>query len=100
MEGARGALLTYNLLNGLTSLQDLSVQLIDLEAAGLPAGYYADVLRRLPSITAAQVQQAARALLHPEALLWVVAGEPAVVQAELAEAGITDARFFAAEELR
>ena len=98
--GSKGALVTYNIAGALTSVEQMGAQLVEVARGGIPAGWYADALRRLPAITPAEVHQAAQALLDPDALLWIIAGDRALLERELAEAGITGARVYTPAELR
>ncbi|HWS55759.1 MAG TPA: hypothetical protein VN228_16590, partial [Pyrinomonadaceae bacterium] len=68
--------------------------------AGRPATHYAEAATRLRAFTPEDVTRAARALLDPELLVWVIAGERAAVERELREAGVTGARVFDPAETR
>ena len=59
-------------------------QLMDLELAGRPAGYFDTYLERLRAVTAADVARAARDHLHPDRLVAVVIGDSAAMGAPAA----------------
>jgi predicted Zn-dependent peptidase len=77
--------LESTLTSGLMSLDELNERLLELARNDLPADYYTNALRRLQTITAAEVQAAARELLRPGQLIWLLAGDRATVERELRE---------------
>ena len=73
---------------GLTSLERLNEQLVEAARTGRPVDARAATLDRLARLTPADLQAAARRLLDPERLVWVVAGARTAMTRELREAGL------------
>lgn len=78
----------------------MNVQLMELARKRLPNGSYAEALRRLHAFTPEDVTRAARALLDPDSMVWVIAGERAAVERELRESGADGVRFVSPGEMR
>ena len=55
----------------------------DLLQLGLPLNYYDDYVERVSAITVADVETAARSLLNPEHMIWMVVGDSAQVKKPL-----------------
>jgi predicted Zn-dependent peptidase len=77
------------LLPGLTSLEAMNRQLLELPRNNLSAAYYAGAQQKLRDITPTQLQQAAQRLLRRDAMVWVIAGPAQPVARELAEVGLS-----------
>lgn len=80
--------------DGLTSLERMNGRLLEIARGRLPSGYHAGALSRLAALTPGDVRDAARRLLDPDALLWIVAGERTALEAELLVAGIGTVEVF------
>ena len=84
----KGHVMGEEVTGGLTSLQRLSAQLVELGRLGLPSSWYASAAQRLESVTAEDLRAAAVEMLHPEGLIWIIAGPQAEVTRELGEIGV------------
>lgn len=88
LEGAKTYAEGDEITSGLTSLERLNEQLLEIVRAGRPADYYAGALRDLQGLTPGDLQRAARDMLDTERLIWVIAGDRAGVERELRELGV------------
>ena len=84
----KGHVMGEEVTSGLSSLQQLNAQLVDLGRLGLPPSWYASAARRLEQVTAEDLRSAAVEMLHPEGLIWIIAGPEAEVRRELSEIGV------------
>ncbi|HYR29033.1 MAG TPA: insulinase family protein [Thermoanaerobaculia bacterium] len=76
------------LTGGLSSLAQLNLQALDLVRNDLPADAHAKALARLQTFSAADLQNAAKALMPPGELIWIIAGERTAIERELQELGV------------
>lgn len=76
------------LTGGLSSLAQLNMQLLELARNDLAADAHPKALARLRAFTPAELQAAARSLLQPDKLLWIIAGERSAIERELKELGV------------
>ncbi|MBV8866006.1 MAG: hypothetical protein JO210_11475, partial [Acidobacteriaceae bacterium] len=60
----------------------------DLLQLGLPLNFYDDYVRRVSALSVPEVEEAARSLLHPQNMLWMVVGDRSVVEQPLRDLGI------------
>lgn len=84
LAGAR-SFTEVDLTPGLGSLAQLNIQLLEIARNDLAPDAYAQALARLQTITPEQLQAAARALLQPDQLHWIVTGPKDEVERELKE---------------
>jgi zinc protease len=64
----------------------------DIVEYGLPDDYWQGYASRIRGLTLEEVQDAARTLVHPDHLVWVVVGDRGSIEAQIREAGFTDIR--------
>ena len=83
--------LEASLTAGLMSLDALNAQILEVVRNDLPANYYSDALERVRRYTPADVTGVAQSLLTPGRLIWVIAGNRSLIEAELRDLGVTDA---------
>jgi len=76
------------LTGGLSSLAQLNQQALDLVRNDLPADAHAKALARLQTFSAADLQNAAKALMPADQLIWIIAGERTAIERELKELGV------------
>jgi len=67
---------------------DLLGALVTMDTLGRPDDYYTKLPARYRALTAAQLDQAARAAIRPDELIWVVVGDAAKVEPQLKGLGI------------
>lgn len=77
-----------SLTGGLSSLAQLNMQLLELARNDLAADAHAKALARLQTLTPADLQSAAKSLLQPGQLIWIIAGQRAAIERELKELGV------------
>ncbi|HEX2094360.1 MAG TPA: insulinase family protein [Longimicrobiaceae bacterium] len=82
-----------------TSLSDLNDLLLDMARLGLPGDYPSEYLQRVRSLSPADVNVAARALLRPDAVAWVIVGDRARIEPGLRALGIGEVRVVGGGEL-
>lgn len=99
LAGMKSIVESNEVTGALTSLEQMNTQLLEIARNDLPSDYYAESLRRLPAFTPEDLRKAARTLLHPDQLVWVIAGDRAAVESELREAGIRAVEVFHADEV-
>jgi zinc protease len=87
---AEGGLVT----GALASLEQLNAQLLELARNGRPPGYYAEAMRALTKITPEELKRIAGEMLDAERLIWVIAGDRAVVERELRDIEVDDFKVF------
>jgi len=71
------------LANALLTVDGLARSIADLVAAGLPDSAYGTWAERLAAVSPDDVRQAARTLVDPDKIVWVVVGDRAVIEPSL-----------------
>ncbi|HEX8363347.1 MAG TPA: insulinase family protein [Longimicrobium sp.] len=87
-------------LAGVTSLHRINDRLLEGVRNDQPQGYRGEALRRLHALTPADIQSAARSLLVPERLIWVIAAPRQIVRDELREGNFQHQEFAPAGNAR
>jgi len=67
---------------------DLLGALVQMDMLQRPDDYYEKLPGRFRALTAAQMDEAARAAIRPESLIWVVVGDAAKVEPQLRDIGL------------
>lgn len=67
---------------------DLLGALVRMDMLGRPDDYYEKLPGRYRKMTAEQLDAAARAVIHPDQLIWVVVGDAASVEPQLKDIGL------------
>ncbi|MES2498575.1 MAG: pitrilysin family protein [Pseudomonadota bacterium] len=67
---------------------DLLGALVQIDTLKRPDDYYEKLPARYRAMTAAQMDEAARAAIRPDALIWVVVGDAAKVEPQLKDIGL------------
>ncbi|MBI2384159.1 MAG: insulinase family protein [Gammaproteobacteria bacterium] len=67
--------------------QQVAGSFLKILTFGLPDSYYNDFVRKVYALTPAEANAAARKLLHPEALTWLVVGDLAKIEAPVRKLG-------------
>jgi predicted Zn-dependent peptidase len=67
---------------------DLLGALVQMDTLQRPDDYYEKLPGRFRALTAAQMDEAARAAIRPDSLIWVVVGDAAKVEPQLKEIGL------------
>ncbi len=72
------------------TMNSVGTLLGDLLQFGLPLNFYDGYVHRLQSLTLADLENAARSLLDPQRMIWLVVGDRAAVEPGLRDLGIGD----------
>jgi predicted Zn-dependent peptidase len=67
---------------------DLLGALVTMDTLHRPDDYYTKLPARYRAMTAAQLDEAARSMIHPDQLIWVVVGDAKLVRPQLDKLGI------------
>jgi predicted Zn-dependent peptidase len=80
------------------TIGDLSSQLEQLIVHGLPDAYYAEFVKNIQAVTAADVQKAAAGYIQPDRFLVVVVGDRKAIEPGIQKLGLGPVRVVSVEE--
>jgi zinc protease len=69
----------------------------DLVQYGLPDDYYETIAGRIRALKTADVASAAKTIVHPDNLIWVVVGDRTKIEAGVKELGLGELKFLSAD---
>lgn len=75
------------------TLSSVASSVVDIVNYGLPDDYYDGYAARVRGVTLDQANAAARTLVHPDNLVWVVVGDRDTIEPRIRELGFTDIRL-------
>jgi zinc protease len=75
------------------TLNAVGKSIIDLVQFGLPDDYYETYARKVRSLDTNDVHNAAKIVIHPDRLIWVVVGDRAKIEREVNKLGLGELRF-------
>jgi zinc protease len=75
------------------SLADSIAELVQFD---LPEDYFQSLQNRVSTLSPAQVEEAATAIINPDRMVWIVVGDTTKLERSLTEAGIGHIRIVAA----
>ncbi len=67
--------------------------IIDLVQFGLPDDYYETYAGKVRALKTSDVEDAAKTVVHPDNLIWVIVGDRAKIEAGVKELGLGETRF-------
>ena len=86
-----------SLAGSVESLQALSGKVHEIVVYGYPSNYYDTYAGKVRALRTAEVNDAAKSILHPDNLVWVVVGDRAKIEAGVRELNIGDVRILDAD---
>jgi zinc protease len=84
---------TLSLPGSRETLNEVAQSLMDLIQFGWPDDYYETMAGKIRALTTADLDSAAREVVHPNHLVWVVVGDRAKIEAGVREVGLGEIRF-------
>jgi zinc protease len=89
--------LTLKLPGSQETMNALASSVTDIVRYGLPDDYYQTYPAKVRSLTAADVAEAAKSILHPDSLVWVVVGDRAQVEEPIRSLGFGEIYYIDAD---
>lgn len=72
---------------------EVGQSILDLVEFGLPDDYYETYARNVRALKTADVEDAAKVVVHPDNLIWVIVGDRAKIEAGVKELNLGELRF-------
>lgn len=72
---------------------EVGQSILDLVEFGLPDDYYETYARKVRALKTADVEDAAKVVVHPDNLIWVIVGDRAKIEAGVKELNLGELRF-------
>lgn len=88
---------TLTLPGSRETIKSVGETILELVQYGLPDNYFETYAGKVEALTPNQVNAAARSVLHPESLVWVIVGDRAKIEAPLRELGWGELRLVTPE---
>jgi zinc protease len=88
---------TLSLPGSFETLDALGQSMIDIVRFGLPEDYYETYAGKVRALKTSDVQDGAKAIVHPDHLIWVVVGDRAKIEAGIKELGLGEIRLLDAD---
>ena len=88
---------TLSLPGSRETQNEVGGSIIDLVQYGLPDDYYETFAGKVRALKTSDVNDAAKTVVHPDNLIWVVVGDRAKIEAGIKELGWGELRFLDAE---
>ncbi len=88
---------TLSLPGSRETLNSVGGSIIDLVQFGLPDDYYETFAGKVRALKTNDVEEAAKTVVHPDNLIWVVVGDRAKIEAGIRELGYGEVRILNAE---
>jgi zinc protease len=88
---------TLRLPGSRETLNSVGTSIIDLVQFGLPDDYYETYAGKVRALKTSDVNDAAKTVVHPDQLIWVVVGDRAKIEAGIKELGLGELRLLDAE---
>jgi zinc protease len=88
---------TLSLPGSRETLNSVGGSIIDLVQFGLPDDYYETFAGKVRALKTNDVEDAAKTVVHPDNLIWVVVGDRAKIEAGIRELGYGEVRILSAE---
>jgi zinc protease len=77
--------------------EEVGRSILDLVQFGLPDDYYDTYAGKVRALKIADVDDAAKAVVHPDNLIWVIVGDRAKIEAGVKELNLGELRFLSAD---
>jgi zinc protease len=84
---------TLSLPGSRETLNEVAQSVMDLIQFGWPDDYYETMAGKIRALTTSDLDSAAREVVHPNRLVWVVVGDRAKIEAGVREVGLGEIRF-------
>jgi len=84
---------TLSLPGSFETLDALGQSMIDIVRFGLPEDYYETYAGKVRALKTSDVEDGAKAIVHPDHLIWVVVGDRAKIEAGIKELGLGEIRL-------
>ena len=88
---------TLSLPGSFETLDALGQSMIDIVRFGLPEDYYETYAGKVRALKTGDVEDGAKAIVHPDHLIWVVVGDRAKIEAGIKELGLGEIRLLDAD---
>ena len=88
---------TLSLPGSRETLNAVGVLIIDLLQFGWPDNYYDTMAGKIRALKTKDLDAAAKQVIHPDNLVWVVVGDRAKIEAGIRELGIGEIRYIDAD---
>jgi len=89
---------TLSLPGSFETLDALGQSMMDIVRFGLPEDYYETYAGKVRALKTSDVEDGAKAIVHPDHLIWVVVGDRAKIEAGIKELGLGEIRLLDADE--
>ena len=84
---------TLSLPGSFETLNALGQSIMDIVRFGLPEDYYETYAGKVRALKTSDVEDGAKAIVHPDHLIWVVVGDRAKIEAGIKELGLGEIRL-------
>lgn len=88
---------TLSLPGSRETLNSVGYSIIDLLRYGWPDDYYETLAGRIRALKTTDLDAAAKQVIHPDSLVWVVVGDRSKIEAGVRELGLGEIRFIDAD---
>jgi zinc protease len=88
---------TLKLPGSRETLDELGQSIVDIVQFGLPDDYYETFADKVRALKASDVNSAAKEVVHPDNLIWVVVGDRSKIESGVRELGLGELRFMNAD---
>ncbi len=88
---------TLSLPGSFETLDALGQSMMDIVRFGLPEDYYETYAGKVRALKTSDVEDGAKAIVHPDHLIWVVVGDRAKIEAGIKELGLGEIRLLDAD---
>lgn len=88
---------TLSLPGSRETIRSVGDSILDLIQYGWPENYYDTMAGKIRALKSTDLDAAARQVIHPEGMVWVVVGDRAKIEAGIKELGIGKIRFIDAD---
>lgn len=88
---------TLSLPGSFETLNALGQSMNDIVQFGLPEDYFETYAGKVRALTTSNVEDGAKAIVHPDHLIWVVVGDRAKIEAGIKELGLGELRLLDAD---
>jgi len=79
------------------TLDELGQSIVDIVQFGLPDDYYETFADKVRALKTADVNGAAKEVVHPDNLIWIVVGDRSKIEAGVRELGLGEFRLMDAD---
>ena len=84
---------TLSLPGSRETLDAVSQSILDLVQFGLPDDYYETLAGKIRALKTQDVADAAKTVVHPDNMVWVVVGDRSKIESGIKELGLGEIRF-------